>query len=78
LLVALHGSWNRAARTGGKVVRVLFKGGKPTGAYEDVLTGFILSNTEVWGRPVGVAVDRTGALLVGEDGNNTIWRVTRK
>jgi glucose/arabinose dehydrogenase len=78
LLVALHGSWNRATRTGGKVVRVIFKDGKPTGAYEDILTGFIVSNSEVWGRPVGVAVDRAGAILVGEDGNSTVWRLTKK
>ena len=78
LLVALHGSWNRATRTGGKIIRVVLKDGKPTGEYQDFLTGFIVSNTEVWGRPVGIAVDRHGAILVGEDGNNTIWRVTRK
>ena len=78
MIVALHGSWNRATRTGGKVVRVLFKDGKPTGSYEDILTGFIVSNSEVWGRPVGVAVDRDGAILVSEDGNSTIWRMTKK
>ncbi|MGH6980815.1 MAG: PQQ-dependent sugar dehydrogenase, partial [Stellaceae bacterium] len=78
LLVALHGSWNRATRTGGKVIRVILKDGKATGSYEDFLTGFIVSNTEVWGRPVGVAIDRMGAILVGEDGNSTIWRLTRK
>ena len=78
IIVALHGSWNRATRTGGKIVRVVFADGKPTGVYEDVLTGFVVSNTEVWGRPVGVAVDREGALLVSEDGNNTIWRLTRE
>lgn len=78
LLVALHGSWNRATRTGGKLVRIILKDGKPTGDYQDLLTGFIVSNTEVWGRPVGVAVDRAGAILVSEDGNSTIWRVTKK
>ncbi|HEX4113939.1 MAG TPA: PQQ-dependent sugar dehydrogenase [Stellaceae bacterium] len=78
LFVALHGSWNRATRTGYKIVRVLFKDGKPSGSYEDFLTGFILGDREVWGRPVGVAVDRTGALLIAEDGNSTIWRVTRQ
>jgi glucose/arabinose dehydrogenase len=76
--VALHGSWNRATRTGSKIVRVIFKDGKPTGEYQDFLTGFIVSNEEVWGRPVGVAVDRAGALLVTEDGNGTMWRVTRR
>lgn len=74
--VALHGSWNRGNRTGYKVVRLLFKDGKPTGEYEDFITGFVVSNGEVWGRPVGVAVANDGALIVSEDGNGTIWRVT--
>lgn len=74
--VALHGSWNRGNRTGYKVVRLLFKDGKPTGEYEDFITGFVVSNGEVWGRPVGVAVALDGALIVTEDGNGTIWRVT--
>ena len=74
--VALHGSWNRSARTGYKVVRLIFKDGKPTGEYEDFVTGFVLSDKDVWGRPVGVAVDRDGALLITEDGSGTIWRVT--
>jgi len=75
--VALHGSWNRAMRTGSKIVRLIFEDGKPTGEYEDFVTGFIVADTEVWGRPVGVAADKQGALLISEDGNNTIWRVTR-
>ncbi|TPK69697.1 sorbosone dehydrogenase family protein [Mesorhizobium sp. B2-4-15] len=74
--VALHGSWNRGNRTGYKVVRLKFKDGKPTGEYEDFMTGFVISNGEVWGRPVGVAVASDGALIVTEDGNGTIWRVT--
>jgi len=74
--VALHGSWNRGVRTGYKVVRLPFKDGKPTGAYEDFMTGFVLSDDEVWGRPVGVAVARDGSLIVTEDGSGTIWRVT--
>jgi glucose/arabinose dehydrogenase len=74
--VTLHGSWNRGNRTGYKVVRLLFKDGKPTGEYEDFITGFVVSNGEVWGRPVGVAVASDGALIVTEDGNGTIWRVT--
>jgi glucose/arabinose dehydrogenase len=74
--VALHGSWNRSVRTGYKVVRLKFKDGKPTGEYEDFITGFVISDGEVWGRPVGVAVARDGALIVTEDGNGTIWRVT--
>lgn len=74
--VTLHGSWNRGDRTGYKVVRLLFKDGKPTGEYEDFMTGFVASNGEVWGRPVGVAVAGDGSLIVSEDGNGTIWRVT--
>ena len=74
--VALHGSWNRGNRTGYKIVRLLFKDGKPTGEYEDFMTGFVVSDGEVWGRPVGVAVASDGALIVTEDGNGTIWRVT--
>ncbi len=74
--VALHGSWNRKKRTGQKVVRVIFENGKPTGAYEDFLTGFVLDDQRVWGRPVGVAVAHDGALLVSEDANGAIWRIT--
>ncbi|MBN9011363.1 MAG: sorbosone dehydrogenase family protein, partial [Rhizobiales bacterium] len=75
--VAMHGSWNRGNRTGYKVVRLLTdKDGKPTGAYQDFMTGFVLSQKEVWGRPVGVAVGQDGALYVSEDGSGTIWRVT--
>lgn len=71
----LHGSWNRTRRTGYKVVRILTEDGVPTGEYEDFATGFILSNSAVWGRPVGIAVAKDGALLVSEDGNGTIWRI---
>jgi glucose/arabinose dehydrogenase len=72
---AEHGSWNRSRRTGYKVIRIRLKNGIPTGEYEDFLTGFVASDSEVWGRPVGVAVARDGALLVSEDANGTIWRV---
>lgn len=74
--VTLHGSWNRGLRTGYKVIRVLMRDGRPTGVYEDFLTGFVIDDKSVWGRPVGVAVARDGSLLVSEDGNNTIWRVS--
>lgn len=74
--VALHGSWNRAKRTGYKVVRVLLKDGAPTGEYEDFLTGFVVDDQKVWGRPVGVAVAHDGALLVTDDGGDMIWRVS--
>ena len=73
---AEHGSWNRSRRTGYKVIRIRLKDGVPTGEYEDFVTGFVINDSEVWGRPVGVAVARDGALLVSEDGNGTIWRVT--
>ena len=72
---AFHGSWNRSARTGYKVVRVRVNHGVPTGEYDDFLTGFVVDNRSVWGRPVGVAVAHDGALLVTEDGNGTLWRV---
>ena len=76
LFVTLHGSWNRSPRTGYKVVRVPLSGGRASGTYEDFLTGFVVDDDSVWGRPVGVAVLKDGSLLVGEDGNGTIWRVT--
>lgn len=76
LFITLHGSYNRAQRTGSKVVRAVMKDGKATGEYEDFMTGFVVSNSEVWGRPVGLAVDHDGALLVSDDANGTIWRVT--
>ena len=76
VFVASHGSWNRSSRTGYKVMRVRLEHGVPTGAYEDFLTGFVVNNRSVWGRPVGVAVAHDGALLVTEDGNGTVWRVS--
>jgi glucose/arabinose dehydrogenase len=77
--VTLHGSWNRSLRTGYKVVRLLFdETGKPTGEYEDFMTGFVISDKQVWGRPVGVAVAQDGSLFVTEDANGTIWRVTHQ
>jgi glucose/arabinose dehydrogenase len=74
--ISLHGSWNRANRTGYKVVRAIMKDGQPTGEYEDFLTGLVTADGAVWGRPVGVATAHDGALLIGEDGNGMIWRVT--
>lgn len=76
--VALHGSHSRPERTGYKVIRVRMKEGRPTGEYEDFMTGFVVDNDSVWGRPAGVAVTRDGALLVSDDANGTIFRVTRK
>jgi glucose/arabinose dehydrogenase len=75
--VTMHGSWNRDTRTGYKVVRLHFDdNGQPTGEYEDFMTGFVISDRDVWGRPVGVAVAKDGSLFVTEDGSGTIWRVT--
>lgn len=73
--VALHGSWNRAKRTGYKVVRIIMRDGQPTGEYEDFLTGFVIDDGRVWGRPVGVETARDGALLVSEDASGAIWRI---
>jgi glucose/arabinose dehydrogenase len=70
-----HGSWNRARRTGYKVIRVPMKDGKATGEYEDFLVGFVTKDGDVWGRPVGVAVAKDGSLLVTDDGSGTVWRV---
>jgi glucose/arabinose dehydrogenase len=70
-----HGSWNRARRTGYKVIRVPMKDGKATGEYEDFLVGFVTPDGDVWGRPVGVTVAKDGALLVSDDGGLIIWRV---
>jgi glucose/arabinose dehydrogenase len=76
MFVGQHGSWNRKTRSGYKVVFVHFADGKPIGLPIDVLTGFLDSKGRAWGRPVGVAVDGRGALLVADDVGDTIWRVT--
>lgn len=73
--VALHGSWNRATRTGYKIARIHLNNGVATGEYEDFMTGFVIDDQSVWGRPVGVAVAHDGALLVTDDGKNVIWRI---
>lgn len=73
---AEHGSWNRATRTGYKIIRAIVKDGVPTGEYEDFVTGFVIDDASVWGRPVGVVEGKDGSLLFSEDGNGTIWRVT--
>ncbi len=72
-----HGSWNKSVRAGYEVIRLpLHPGGKPDGEYQDFLSGFVLPNGQVWGRPVGVTTARDGALLVTDDGSNSIWRVS--
>jgi glucose/arabinose dehydrogenase len=74
--VGQHGSWNRKPRSGYKVVFVPFADGRPTGQPVDILTGFVSGAGDAFGRPVGVAIDRSGALLVADDVGNTVWRVT--
>ncbi|ANF26101.1 PQQ-dependent sugar dehydrogenase [Stutzerimonas stutzeri] len=74
--IGQHGSWNRKPRSGYKVVFVPFKDGEPDGTAEDVLTGFLNEDEQAMGRPVGVAVDKAGALLVADDVGNVIWRIT--
>jgi glucose/arabinose dehydrogenase len=76
--VALHGSWNRAKRTGYKVVRIPFRDGQPTGGYDDFIVGWSQdeNSNSVWGRPVGLLVLPDGSLLVSDDGAGKIWRVT--
>lgn len=76
VFAAEHGSWNRKKRSGYEVIRVPLKNGKATGEYEDFLTGFVTSNGDVWGRPVGVAVGKDGSLFVSDDGSKSIWRVS--
>jgi glucose/arabinose dehydrogenase len=72
-----HGSWNRSVRTGYEVIRVpLHQSGRASGEYEDFLTGFVVDNGHVWGRPVGVTVAPDGSLLVTDDGSKSIWRVS--
>jgi glucose/arabinose dehydrogenase len=75
MFVGQHGSWNRRPHSGYKVIFVAFKGGKPSTVPVDVLTGFITADGKALGRPVGVALDKTGALLVADDVGNIIWRV---
>jgi glucose/arabinose dehydrogenase len=75
IFLALHGSWNRGIRTGYKVVRVMMKNGAPTGQYQDFMTGMVLSDRDVWGRPAAVTVAADGALLVVDDGGGVVWRI---
>ena len=78
MFIGEHGSWNRKPLAGYKVVFVPFVNGRPSGLPLDVLTGFVSPDGKAWGRPVGVAIDREGALLVADDVGNTIWRLTTK
>ncbi|MFX6182584.1 sorbosone dehydrogenase family protein, partial [Acinetobacter baumannii] len=74
--VGQHGSWNRNPRSGYKVIFVPFKDGLPSGKPQDILTGFLSDRGEARGRPVGVTIDKQGALLVADDVGNAVWRVT--
>jgi glucose/arabinose dehydrogenase len=77
MFIGQHGSWNRSEFSGYKVIFVPFKGGRPSGAPVDVLTGFLKNDGSgvAHGRPVGVAIDAKGALLVADDTGNTVWHV---
>ena len=75
MFIGMHGSWNRKPETGYKVVFVPFSGGRPSGMPVDVLTGFLDGDGNAMGRPVGVAVDKRGGLLVADDVGDTVWRV---
>jgi glucose/arabinose dehydrogenase/cytochrome c2 len=74
--VGFHGSWNRSLRTGYKLIRVHMKNGEPTGDYEDFLTGFVVDDAHVWGRPVATAQLPDGSLLMSEDGSGVIYRIS--
>jgi glucose/arabinose dehydrogenase len=76
MFVGQHGSWNRKPRSGYKVIFLAFRSGKPSGMPVDVLTGFVRENGDAMGRPVGVVIDKKGALLVADDVGNVVWRVT--
>jgi glucose/arabinose dehydrogenase len=73
---AQHGSWNRGKRTGYKIIRAIVKDGVASGEYEDFVTGFVIDDERVWGRPVGITQARDGSLLFSDDANGTIWRVS--
>lgn len=77
IFAAEHGSWNKATRAGYELIRVpLHQTGHASGEYEDFMTGFVLDNGDVWGRPVGVTVAPDGSLLVTDDGTNSIWHIS--
>ncbi len=77
LFASEHGSWNKSVRVGYEVIRVpLHQTGHASGEYQDFLTGFVLPDGHVWGRPVGITVVPDGSVLVSDDGSNSIWRVS--
>ena len=74
--VGEHGSWDRYPLNGYKVVYIPFANGRPNGVARDVVTGFVSGKTEARGRPVGLAMDNAGGLLIADDVGGTVWRVT--
>ena len=78
IFATMRGSWNREYRTGYKIIRALMEDGKPTGVYEDFMTGFAIDADSVWGRPTGIAMTPDGTLLVSDDANGTIFRVSHE
>jgi len=77
VFIGQHGSWNRKPYSGYKVIFVAITDGKPAGVPVDVLSGFLSKEGQAYGRPVGVALDKNGALLVADDVGNTVWRVSK-
>jgi glucose/arabinose dehydrogenase len=73
---AEHGSWNRQNRVGYEVIHIPMHNGKADGSYEDFLTGFVVDDTSVWGRPVGVTIGKDGSLFVTDDGSRSVWHIT--
>ena len=76
IFATCHGSWNRAHRTGYKIIRVPMRDGKAVGDYQDFVTGFVVNNADVWGRPVGITVASDGSLVFTDDASNSVWRVS--
>ena len=76
IFAAEHGSWNKSVRAGYEVIRVPLNDGRSNGVYGDFLTGFVMDDGDVWGRPVGVATAPDGSLMVSDDGSKSIWRVS--
>ena len=75
-LVGQHGSWNRKPHSGYKLIYVPFAGGMPSGPPQDIVTGFLSKDEKAYGRPVGVAIDKAGAILLADDVGNIVWRIT--
>jgi glucose/arabinose dehydrogenase len=77
IFASQHGSWNRSVRVGYEVIRVpLHQTSRASGEFEDFVTGFVVDNGHVWGRPVGITVAQDGALIMTDDGSNSIWRIS--